>query len=230
MLTMIWWTLTRTTDTQWWHKSKKSENLGQCDRLNKNMPRPYVKIWEWIFGRAVKAISSLGVRSPWTLTSLPFSLRLEKNCYRQNGPIDKQLIWFCLKNDSSLQNIHFLTQYIDKTVRSSSCSLALVQLDLISIRQNYNFDILAIIWHEILVDFWKFTRIWKDLRHRNTELYLFRLLDVQNNFMFPTCKNNQKGVKNQKSKHKHLSFDGLTQEDIDLSDIYLTVHSVLEQI
>ena len=31
------------------------------------MPRPYLKIWEWewIFGRAVKAISSLGVRSPW---------------------------------------------------------------------------------------------------------------------------------------------------------------------
>ena len=26
---------------------------------------PYLKIWEWIFGRAVKAISSLGVRSPW---------------------------------------------------------------------------------------------------------------------------------------------------------------------
>ena len=37
------------------------------------MLRPYLKIWDWdcIFGRAVKAISSLGVRSPcpnkWTL-------------------------------------------------------------------------------------------------------------------------------------------------------------------
>ena len=31
------------------------------------MLRPYLKIWEWewIFGRAVKAISSLGVRCPW---------------------------------------------------------------------------------------------------------------------------------------------------------------------
>ena len=31
------------------------------------MLRPYLKIWEWewIFGRSVKAISSLGVRSPW---------------------------------------------------------------------------------------------------------------------------------------------------------------------
>ena len=31
------------------------------------MFQPYLKIWEWelIFGRAVKAISSPGVRSPW---------------------------------------------------------------------------------------------------------------------------------------------------------------------
>ena len=59
---------TRTTDTQWRHKSKKSENLGRCGR--QNMLRPYLKIWEreWIFGSAVKAISSLGVRSPWVST------------------------------------------------------------------------------------------------------------------------------------------------------------------
>ena len=50
----------RTTDTQRRH----SENLGRCGR--QNMLRPYLKIWEWelIFGRAVKAISSPGVRSP----------------------------------------------------------------------------------------------------------------------------------------------------------------------
>ena len=31
------------------------------------MLRTYLKIWDWdfIFGRAVKAVSSLGVRSPW---------------------------------------------------------------------------------------------------------------------------------------------------------------------
>ena len=36
---------------------------------------PYLKIWDWdwIFGRAVKAISSLGVRSPW-----PFLLNARK--------------------------------------------------------------------------------------------------------------------------------------------------------
>ena len=48
-----------TTDTQWRHKS----NLGQCGR--QNMLRLYLTIWDWdwIFGLAVKAISSLGVRS-----------------------------------------------------------------------------------------------------------------------------------------------------------------------
>ena len=56
----------RTTDTQWRHKSKISEKLDRCDR--QNMLRPYLKIWDryWIFGRAVKTISSLGVRSPWS--------------------------------------------------------------------------------------------------------------------------------------------------------------------
>ena len=54
----------RTTDTQWRHKSKKSEKSGRCGR--QNMLRQYLKIWDWdlIFGCAVKAISSLGVRSP----------------------------------------------------------------------------------------------------------------------------------------------------------------------
>ena len=41
--------------------------------------------------------------------------------------------------------------------------------------------------------------------------------------MFPTCKNSQKRVKNQKSTDKHSSFDGLIQEDTDLSDIYLAI-------
>ena len=43
----------------------KSENLGRCGR--QNMLRLYLKFLEWelIFGRAVKAIFSLGVRSPY---------------------------------------------------------------------------------------------------------------------------------------------------------------------
>ena len=48
---------------------KKSEILGRCGR--QNMLRPYLKIWDWDlnFGRAVKLISSLGVRSPCQHTS-----------------------------------------------------------------------------------------------------------------------------------------------------------------
>ena len=40
------------------------EKLGRCGR--QNMLWPYLKLWEWelIFSRALKAISSLGVRSP----------------------------------------------------------------------------------------------------------------------------------------------------------------------
>ena len=70
-------------DTQWRHISKKYENLGRCGR--QNMLRPYLKIWdwEWIFGPAVLAISSLGIRSllllltPYFLFCLPWGqLRL----------------------------------------------------------------------------------------------------------------------------------------------------------
>ena len=59
------WVVPRTTDTQWRYKSKISEELGRCGR--QNMLRLCLKIWDWdwIFGRAVKAISSLGIRSPW---------------------------------------------------------------------------------------------------------------------------------------------------------------------
>ena len=35
----------RTADTQWRHKSKKSEILGRCAR--QNMLWPYLKIWDW---------------------------------------------------------------------------------------------------------------------------------------------------------------------------------------
>ena len=59
--------LFESTDTQWRHESKKSENLGRCGR--QNILQPYLKIWEWelIFGRAVKTISSPGVLSPCPL-------------------------------------------------------------------------------------------------------------------------------------------------------------------
>ena len=78
---MLEYSKARTTDTQWRHKSKISEKLGRCGR--QNMLPPYLKIWDWdwIFGRAVKAISSLGVRSPWFCLSclIKFWLFLTKN-------------------------------------------------------------------------------------------------------------------------------------------------------
>ena len=44
-----------------------------------------------------------------------------------------------------------------------------------------------------------------------------------------TVKTSKEG-KNQKSTDKHSSFDGLIQEDIDLSDIYLAVHIIIFQM
>jgi hypothetical protein len=66
----------RTMDTQWRHKSKISEKLGRCGR--QNMLRSYLKIWDWelSFGRAVKRISSSGVRSPCVHVILPLALQL----------------------------------------------------------------------------------------------------------------------------------------------------------
>ena len=80
---------------------------------------------------------------------------------------------------------------------------------------------------KLFADFWKFTKIWKELQHRSTELFSFWLLDVENNFMFSNMQEQSKMGKNQKSTDKHSSSDGLIQEYIDLSDIYLAVHTPL---
>ena len=62
-----WCIWSRTTDTQWNHNSKFFENFSRFGR--QNILQLYLKIWDWhlIFGPAVKAISSLGVRNPWPL-------------------------------------------------------------------------------------------------------------------------------------------------------------------
>ena len=94
---------------------------------------------------------------------------------------------------------------------------------IISIRQNYNFDMSAMIWHEIVC--W-FLKIYQDLKrfaaqeHRIVFVLIFR---CAKQFYVPTFKNNQKWVKNQKSTDKNSSFDCLIQADIYLSDIYLAV-------
>ena len=55
----------RTMDTQWRNKSKKSKNLGQCGR--RNVLRSNLKFWEreLIFSRPVKVISSPSIHSPY---------------------------------------------------------------------------------------------------------------------------------------------------------------------
>ena len=71
------------------HKSKKSENLGLCGR--QNMLWPYLKIWEWdlIFGRALKAISSLGIPTLCFLLNVFFStVAVHKNTVRLIGNIE----------------------------------------------------------------------------------------------------------------------------------------------
>ena len=75
------WVRSRTMDTQWRPKSNISKKLGWYGRAN--MLRPYLKIWDWdgILGRAVKAISSLGVHSPCYLV---------KKCL---FPIDALVVW-----------------------------------------------------------------------------------------------------------------------------------------
>ena len=56
---------------------------------------PYLKIWDWdwIFGRAVKAIFSLGVHSPWlgcTISTRHFRYRVWKKCLRKNASGTRQ--------------------------------------------------------------------------------------------------------------------------------------------
>ena len=44
--------------------------------INENMLRLHLEIWkwEWVFGRAVKAISSLGIRSLWSMAIEPLAI------------------------------------------------------------------------------------------------------------------------------------------------------------
>ena len=57
------------------------------------MLRPYLKIWDWdwIFGRAVKAISSLGVRSPcYICTRAALLYRVQKKYMTSHVSLEKR--------------------------------------------------------------------------------------------------------------------------------------------
>ena len=110
VLSFLSWYTSRTTDTQWRHKSKISEKLGRCGR--QNMLPPYLRIWDWdwIFGRAVKAISSLGVRSPWYTYYVSVARKLTiLECGSKK--VQSKLFWSML---------HFLGEHKDSIDRGTT--------------------------------------------------------------------------------------------------------------
>ena len=95
------WNRARTTDTQWRHKSKISEKLGQCGRQN--------MLWPYL-GIGIKFSASLGVRSKWNSASFCVSSQIYSK--------QKILFWSlpfstknsCVKLTSILKTIpHHLT-------------------------------------------------------------------------------------------------------------------------
>ena len=63
------------------------------------------------------------------------------------------------------------------------------------------------------------------MQQQEHRIFFVLTLKCAKEFYVPnTYTNSQKCIKNQKSTDKHSSFDGLIQEDIDLSDIFLAVH------
>ena len=107
--------------------------------------------------------------------------------------------------------IYYVTcYYFTKTLKK--CLRSLVY-SLISIRQNYNFDMLAMIWHEIVC--W-FLKIYQDLKRfaaQEKRIVFVLMFRCAEQFYVP--------IRQKQSKNgKNLTFDGIIQENIDLSDIY----------
>ena len=61
------WPLALCTDYRHPNEGMNQRYLKNWANVADSMLRPYLKIWDWdwVFGHAVKTISSLGVRSPW---------------------------------------------------------------------------------------------------------------------------------------------------------------------
>ena len=66
------------------------------------------------------------------------------------------------------------------------------------------------------------------MRHREHKIDFALIFRCAENFMFPTCKNSEKRIENQKSTDKYWSFDDLIQEDVDLPDIYIYLSVCLQ--
>jgi hypothetical protein len=147
--------------TQWRHKSKISEKLGRCGR--QNILQPYLKIWDWdwIFGHAVKAISSLGVRSPWFESICPndFAKIPLQNYQPQESPL-----------------LQLLRRESHKSYKGASIKAYLLLQGLSpAIPSNCYFDGLRIIqWNSGLLSWPAFFSIYKRIK--------IKKIIIQNNF------------------------------------------------
>ena len=119
---------------------------------------------------------------PWIPTPLH-----SRKMPRSKLPINFNVLYYCWWNClASFAKSFFIVQ-----ARSNWLHFLWILLkknnvySLISIRQNYNFDMLATIWHEIVS--W-FPTISQDLRNMITKLFI----SVQDIFMIATNKNGEK--------------------------------------
>ena len=74
---------------------------------------------------------------------------------------------------------------------------------LISIRQNYNFDMLAM---KLFVDFWKFTKIWKGLQNRNKELLFVLTFRCAEQFYVPNTQKQSKMGNKSRNQQKIIRY------------------------
>ena len=79
---------------------------------------------------------------------------------------------------------------------------------------------LAMIWHEIGCWFLKIYQDFKRFATQEQKIVFDLTFRCAKQFFVPNTQKRQKGVKIQKSTDNHLSFDGMIQENIDLSDIH----------
>ena len=94
---------------------------------------------------------------------------------------------------------------------------------LISIRQNYNFYKLAMIWHDIVC--W-FLKIYRDLKRFVTQehrIIFVLILRSAEQFYVPNMQEQSKMGKNSEISRQTFVIWWFTSRRIDLSDVYLAV-------
>ena len=125
----------RTTDTQWWHKSKKPENLGQWGR--QNMLRPYPQIWAMLWSRFPQRASVVRVSKDDSIVKL--------QCFEtSNDEIYKRYfapLW------PAVEPIEFIF-YLDHNFTKIEWSR---QNRLISLNLNKS-DIPSLVWQNVGID------------------------------------------------------------------------------